>query len=211
MAYPAPGARFQWRGGAGELASDQGDHAELDEIELDGGTPEWERRLTRREKLLRGGSAVLVVAVVAYLLLGGPAATVALLRALAPRPPEAVAAPAPPTVIAHLRANAGVPPGAANNPTLKVAPANGSSGAAYACWLEPRRVNSGASTRPLRVASLAGGQSNWQSLVPPVAGAASCALAVDHARADTLLLAAARVSASTNATSCAPPDLYLGS
>jgi hypothetical protein len=212
MADLAPGARFRRRGvyePADRDARDQGDEGEPDEIEFEGGTPDWERRLTRREKLVRGGSAALIVAVVAYLLLGGPAATAALLRALAPRPPEAVAAPAPPTVAAHLRANAGVPPNAANNPTLKLAPANGPSGAAYACWLDPRRVNSGASTRPLRVASLAGGQSEWQTLAPPVAGAASCALAVDPTRADTLLLAAGRVSGTANATTCPLPDLYL--
>jgi hypothetical protein len=213
MAYPAPGARFQWRGGADESAArhacDQDDEGEPDEIEFEGGTPDWERRLTRREKLARGGSAALVVAVVAYLLLGGPTATVALLRALAPRPPEAVAAPAPPTVIAHPRANAGVPPGAANNPTIKIVPANGPAGAAYACWLDPRRINSRTSGRPLRVAFAASGQSSWHSLAPPVAGAASCALAVDLVHADTLLLAAGRVSVTANATTCPLPDLYL--
>ena len=218
MADLAAGARFP-RGHTFEPAAgdacEQDDHGaygaygEPDEIEFEGGTPDWERRLTRREKLVRGGSATLVVAVVAYLLLGGPATTAALLRTLAPRPPEAVAAPAPPAVIAHLRANAGVPPGAANNPTLKVAPANGPTGAAYACWLDPRRSGSGASARPLRIASLAGGQSDWQSLAPPVAGAASCALTVDPARADTLLLAAGHVSVTANATTCPLPDLYL--
>ena len=130
MAYPAPGARFQWRGGADESAArhacDQDDEGEPDEIEFEGGTPDWERRLTRREKLARGGSAALVVAVVAYLLLGGPTATVALLRALAPRPPEAVAAPAPPTVIAHPRANAGVPPSNSIS--------SGSLSSPYALW-----------------------------------------------------------------------------
>jgi hypothetical protein len=215
MADLAPGARLRRRGVYEPAArdareqGDYGDYGEPDEIEFEGGAPDWERRLTRREKLVRGGSAALVVAVVAYLLLGGPAATLALLRALAPRPPEAVAAPAPPTVAAHRSANAGVPPSAANNPTLKLAPANGPSGAAYACWLDPRRAGSGASTRPLRVASLADGQSDWQALAPPVAGAASCALAVDPTRADTLLLAAGRVSVTASATICPLPDLYL--
>lgn len=209
MADLAPAARLQQHGDY-ESAGDQGDSIAPDDLEFEGGTPSWERRLTRREKLARGGSATLLVAVVAYLLLGGPAATVALLRAFMPRPPAVAAAPAAPTVAARRRATVGMPPGAANTPTIKVAPTNGPSGAAYACWLEPRHSDSVASTRPLRTAYFAGGQNTWQSLAPPVAGATSCTLTIDPVRADTLLLAAGHVGASANATSCPLPDLYLG-
>ena len=173
---------------------------------VESGAPSFAQRLTRQQKLLRGGVALLAVLAAAFFLLGGPDATTSLVDRLHQR--IVAAAPIP---LAHVSRLAAVrlPPGSATIATLRISPAAGGTGSAYACWVSPGVVVNGIELGVLHLAALDGGSLSWRVLTPPEASAARCAVAADTVTPGQALLS---IYAQTGASAaCTLPSLYFTS
>lgn len=181
------------------------DDGDEQDFVVESGVPSFTRLLTRRQKLLRGGVALLVVVVTAFVLLGGPDATASLVGSL--RQPVVVAAQVPMARVGALAAIR-LPPGSATYATLQLSPAAGSAGGAYACWVAPGTgVGAGGiDLGALHVTVLDDGAEPWRAVSPPAALAAHCTVVADAANPRQALLA---VYARTGVNAaCALPDLY---
>src|SRR5579859_142347 len=98
------------------------------------GATGWERRLTARQKLMRGLLATLVVALALFSLLNGPLAVRGAFRAL----DAALHPPLPtPTISASDYTLEQLPPTAQHLPRIALAPLVSASGTAFACWVNP--------------------------------------------------------------------------
>lgn len=183
---------------------DDGDDQDVQNFVVESGTPSFARSLTRRQKMLRGGIALLVVVATAFFLLGGPGATASLVESLHQR--VAVAAPIPLARVEQLAA-VRLPPGSATIATLRVSPAAGGIGAAYACWVSPRAVVNDVEVGRLHVAALGGAAQSWRDVTPPVASAVRCAITADSVSPRTAILSVYTHTGSGAA--CTLPTLYL--
>lgn len=175
-----------------------------DELEfiVEGGIPSFTQRLTRRQKLVRGGVAVLVVVSAAFFLLGGPAATTSLIASLHE---SAAAAPVPMARVDPI-SSVRLPPGSVTIATLQVSPAAGSAGGAYACWVTPSVAATGSATGTLHVTSLAADSQPWRPLDPPVAKAVRCGIEADAVNPQQALMSVYTQFGSS--ATCSLPDLY---
>lgn len=192
-------------GGEAQAALPWDDNSDDDEegFFVESGVPSFGRLLTRRQKLLRGGVALLVVVMAAFVLLGGPDATVSLLGTL--RQPVVAAAQVPLARVPELAA-VRLPPGAATFATLQVSPAAGGAGGAYACWVTPGVAVDGIDLGTLHVTALDNGAVPWRPLTPPAAAAARCRVVADTANPGQALLAVYARTDSSGA--CGLPDVY---
>jgi hypothetical protein len=172
-------------------------------VALGGGS--WERRLTRREKMVRAGSVVAVVLVVALALIGGPGAVLASLgnaaRALNPAPVAQAAAPPVSNVL-----DVPVPANTAQNPQVSLRPVNGPETLAYACWVDEPASAYGERAATLHVAVYAVASHNWTLLTSPVAQSAGCTVITDMTAPARVVLALSRLVGAGGP--CRLPDLY---
>lgn len=174
------------------------------EFVVESGAPSFTLRLTRRQKLLRGGVALLVVVAAAFVLLGGPSATASLLDS--PHQPVAAAARIPMAHVGQLAAIS-LPPGSATIPTLHIGPAAGGPGAAYACWTSPVVGVGGVTAGILHVTALTAGSLRWRAVSPPVTHATRCDIVADAVKPQAALLSV--LTRPGDGAVCLLPDLYL--
>lgn len=173
---------------------------------LESGGRAFDQRLPMRQKLVRGGLAGVVVVFAAFFMLGGPDAAGAFMRTLR-QPPvgQLYAAHSLHSPLAVLPA-----PGArATTPDVRISPAAGNRGDAYACWAERSPATNGATHTDgaLHFAVLTTIKAQWKQLKPPVAAGTRCTLAADTLREAWLTLATYVSTPSENA--CALPELFL--
>lgn len=167
----------------------------------------WERRLSLRGKLWRGGLASLVVALVVFALLGGPAAALHALHAL--RQPSHVAVVLGPPTFSDAPFQWTPPPiGGAHVLTLAVTPSNAAAWASFACWLQrPFPTAQGIGARQLFLAYHANARNNlWTPLPTPNANPSACAVYADATNSRGLLLDLG--SAPTETNPCALTTLF---
>lgn len=187
--------------------ADDTDDADGDSFTLESDNGPIGQRLTRRQKALRGGLASLVVFVTAFFILGGPAAAEAFVRGLNPPRPLTYSE-------SHNRRSelAVLPaPGEKETPAdVRISPAAGNRGDAYACWAgadSSGEASNANATTALHVAVLPDVSAMWKELQPPVASATYCAVTADTARESWLALA---VYGNTKVNNqCGLPDLFL--
>jgi hypothetical protein len=164
-------------------------------------------RLTRRQKLMRGVGGLLALVVIGFLLLGGPANTLALLSSL--RQPQLALAALPPTLHLSQPRFLSLPPGMTSPSSLRVSPA---SGDLYACWTQPDPATrpGGIPSSTLHLAVLHGSTSDWTAVRPPLARVDSCLLVPDTASPASVLLSVYGTApkAADASTVCALPTLY---
>ncbi|HKT38990.1 MAG TPA: hypothetical protein VJR48_11515, partial [Ktedonobacterales bacterium] len=142
------------------------------------GIPSWERRLTPRGKLRRGSLVVASLIALALVLLGGPATVARLL--MQPVPEVSRLSAAPPGNLGWQHFDA--PGSAAANPQIRIAPANGPSALAYACWINLPRRALGVQAGPLQLAlyNPATSVANpWNDLRGPALDAFGCDIRSD--------------------------------
>lgn len=165
---------------------------------LEGGEHIFDRRLTQRQKLVRGGLVCVIVLLTAFFVLGGPDAVGAFVQSVGqPHVGRLYAAHPLHSPLAELPA-----PGAgATAPDLRISPAAGNRGDAYACWVGQGTLGT------LHTAVLAGINAQWAQLKPPTATGLRCTLAADSVRESWVALAVYTPSATDNA--CALPLLFL--
>lgn len=163
----------------------------------------WERRLTTKDKLRRGGLALAAVVVLAYVLLGGPAATIALLHGRATsqstKPP-----PKPSASVGGVRLK--LPPGSFGLPSISISPVNGSEGTAYACWISHPTFE----TDPdgaLHVGQYVPSTDIWDTRAPPVARARVCSMQSDSDDARGVVLSV--WNGTSPADGCHLPSLFV--
>jgi hypothetical protein len=197
---------------SGELPPWRSDGEEADvadgELSLENSVLNIERRLTRQQKLRRGGLAVVVVFVAAFFLLGGPSAGLSWLATLR----TSVSQPAPslgtPEKLSNILPSSFVlPPGVENTLTLKLAPANGPDGYVYSCWIDPQ-ANSDNIVHSLHVGVYNRAASVWVEPVAPVRIASICAIVPDREREASVLLAVWPVDLPSPANFCVLPQLF---
>ncbi|MFI5275043.1 MAG: hypothetical protein ACHQ4H_18590, partial [Ktedonobacterales bacterium] len=175
-------------------------------IPLGGGS--WERRLTRREKVLRGAGSVAVVLVITLVLLGGPGSVLAYLanvtRGINPAlVARAAASPASNALDVPMPANI------AENPRVSLSPVNGPTALAYACWVDEPPNELGERVAALHVADYAVATHNWTLLAQPVAASAGCAIVTDMTVPERVVVALTRAADAGSADgACQLPDLY---
>jgi hypothetical protein len=148
-------------------------------------TASWERRLTPRQKLARGGIATLAVALALFALLNGPDLARSALSALdtALNPPQAT-----PSIAAADYALQRLPPPAQHLGRIALAPSRSRAGVAFACWVNPFR-QAPSDQRGLaavyRTTDLA---SDWTRLPLPSMAARDCDVVTDSAGGDGALV-----------------------
>ncbi|MEO7000787.1 MAG: hypothetical protein ABI068_03205 [Ktedonobacterales bacterium] len=181
------------------------------ESDVEGERTLWGRRLTRRSRLWRAGAGVAIVLLVAYVLVGGPAATMAALTAAwASHAPAAQAAAQPAFAGASYNPML-LPPGSIGASALHVAPAPSAGAIAYTCWIAPRTTHPDGSPSPnggpLHLYSTTSLGDTWQPLTLPRPTSPDCALVVDGAnpRGVALLLGANLLTD----VSCTLPTVYV--
>ncbi|HLJ81680.1 MAG TPA: hypothetical protein VKT52_09355 [Ktedonobacterales bacterium] len=171
---------------------------------LEGGGRPFDQPLSPRQKLARGGLACALVVLTAFFVLGGPTAAEAFVQGL--RHPDAVALSSVRTAPSSL-AFLDPPSATAATPSLRISPAAGNRGDAYACWTDFR------SPRAVHFAVLPNSRSRWTQLPAPSASGARCTLAADTLRETWVALAVyAPVSSNTATTpnsACALPQLFM--
>ncbi|WIG57590.1 MAG: hypothetical protein OJF49_000335 [Ktedonobacterales bacterium] len=183
----------------------EGDAGDDDDLVWDTGIPSWERRLTPRGKLRRGAFAVASLIALAVVLLGGPATVARLLTQSAPAVSRLSAAPPGNLGWQHFDA----PASAAANPQIRIAPANGPSALAYACWINLPRRALGVQVGPLQLAlyNPATSVANpWSDLRGPAPNAFGCDIRSDTVIEDSAILVVKNIS--INSDTCPPPALY---
>ncbi len=165
----------------------------------------WERRLTRREKTIRGAVSAAVALAIVVVLLGGPGSVLASLASIAETvAPAPVAQAAGPFTSGVL--DVPVPSITAVNPQISLSPVNGPNAAAYACWVDESPNQLGVHVAALHVALYAVDPHNWTLLAPPIAHAAGCTAVTDMTDANRVVLVLNRPAVGD--ASCALPDLF---
>lgn len=169
--------------------------------------PPWAPRRGRRERLLRSGLVTLLVVVIAFMLLGGPAATASLVTRLHR---QSLASPATPPTGPLLRvrpwATLPVPSLVTSESTLHVSPSGDGAVAAYTCWADDIP-----SANTLHIALLPQHSSHWRALASPMPRASECRATADTLDGSGLLLAITPLAPpqSLNTSRCEAPILYL--
>ncbi|MGO8949188.1 MAG: hypothetical protein ACLQUY_16385 [Ktedonobacterales bacterium] len=175
-------------------ACEDEDLEDADGFSIEAGSPSFERRLSRREKVRRGGLGVLVVLVTAFFLLGGPSSALSWLGSLRASvnnstPSSGTPSISAPAILGNVLATEVMPPpGASNNLTLKLEPANGPDGYIYSCWSDQQAEKAGLSNR-LHVGLYTRVSGDWTELTAPASAAANCAIVPDREREFGVLLA----------------------
>ncbi|MGH2515943.1 MAG: hypothetical protein ACRDHP_09845, partial [Ktedonobacterales bacterium] len=187
-------------------AGDDDDDGDDGGFVLEGGGNVFGQRLTRRQKIARGGLASIVVFVTAFFILGGPGAAGAFVRGLHP-----------PQILTYAdshsrRSELAMLPAPAEKATpadVRISPAAGDRGDAYACWAGGGLYSDASAVTPdtLHVADLPDITAQWQELTPPLATATYCAVTADTLRESWLALAVYGNTAPNNP--CALPSLFL--
>lgn len=168
----------------------------------------WERRLSRREKALRGGGMVALVGLLLYLLLGGPAATIVAVKSAGDTLNARLHPPKPQPTLADSGYTAvRPPPGAFNLSSISIAPVMGAGAAAWACWASPYIPGAAAHawTAHAYYTADAGGQ--WRALALPTSGAMDCQMTADGDHSPGALAVLSQGLAPDG--SCIAPFLYL--
>jgi hypothetical protein len=198
---------------SGEVPPWRGDGLEEDfpdsELSLENSVLNVERRLTRPQKLRRGGLVVVVVFAAAFFLLGGPSAGfswLASLRTPVSQPVPSLSAPEKLSIISP--SSLALPPGVQNTLTLKLAPANGPDGYVYSCWTD-QQASSDNIVHSFHVGVYSQTKGVWvESNAPPVSMASTCAIVPDREREASVLLAVWPVDLLSPATFCVLPQLF---
>ena len=192
---------------------DRGD--EGDELaETYEGRAAWAFSLTRREKVRRGGFSALLIAAVAFVVLGGPGALFtglsgAMRTTSAPwsalrQTAANIQPPARPTLpLAQVR----LPPGTARTSSLRVSPLNTATGGANACWISSDAQARGGGIGALHFATLKSTTGQWVAHPPPARNANSCYIASDTTDPNRVLFALWQTEAA--AANCGLPALYV--
>lgn len=181
------------------------DDAGEDSFTLEGSDRPFDRRLTARQKVVRGGLACVAIVVTAFFVMGGPTAAVAFVQTLFPQRIATLYAAhrldSPLTVLP-------APAARQTSPDLRISPAAGNRGDAYACWADDGGSSKDGTPADgaLHTAVLSDIKAAWTVLKPPDATAMRCSLAADTLR-ETWVALTVYTSASSNA--CALPDLFL--
>ncbi|HEU0026047.1 MAG TPA: hypothetical protein VFQ25_02945 [Ktedonobacterales bacterium] len=149
------------------------------------GAPTWERRLTPRQKLTRGGIAMLAVALALLALLNGTEVARSALSALdtALNPPQ----PAP-SIAAAEYALQRLPPPAQHLGRIALAPSLSQSGAAYACWVNTFRQAPSDQRGVASVYRTTDLATTWTRLSIPPTEARDCDVVTDSAGSDGALV-----------------------
>jgi hypothetical protein len=198
-------------GGSGEtLAPDDLDDDEPDFILEDDGTvvemaPAARRpRMPAIQRLRRSTLAAALAIVAAVIALGGPGSVATLLRPLStvPQAHEAVQPLNEPQSWSAIDA----PAAAGDTPGVRIVPASGAAGMAYACWVNVPRPQLELASGPLKLAILDLPQHQWHSIAPPTAHAVRCDFTADAVDPQSALLILWQVSAYD--ASCQLPELY---
>ncbi len=170
----------------------------------------WERRLTLRQKLARGGAITLLVSLTLYLLLGGPANTVATLGRVGGAIYARLHPPKPqPTLAERGYTSIKSPPGAYNLPEISIAPAIGQANAAWACWSSPFAQNAPRGAWTAMAYYTANSGVKWNPLALPEPAAQDCSISADSERSASALFILSQGLAADG--SCIAPLLYLTS
>jgi hypothetical protein len=189
-----------------------GDGEEADfadsELSIENSALNIERRLTRQQKLWRGGLVVLVVLVAAFFLLGGLSAGFSWLATLRTSVSQPVPSLNAPKKLSNISPSSFVlPPGVQNTLTLKLAPANGPDGYVYSCWID-QQVNSENIVHSFHVGVYSRAARAWVEPSPPVSIASTCAIVPDREHEASVLLAVWPVNILSPANSCVLPQLF---
>lgn len=166
----------------------------------------FDRRLSVRQKLTRAGLALAVVSITSFFVLGGPDAARTFLQSF--QSEQAIAA-----VAAHpLRTRVELlpPPGEAQTaPTMRISPAAGNRGDAYACWADPGPTGADGIVKAglLHTARLGSDRASWVVLKPPMGIGTRCILVADSVREAWLVIGVYTIS-SAGAT-CVLPRLFM--
>ena len=173
----------------------------------------WAFSLSRGEKLRRGGRAALLVAAVAFLLLGGPGALFSALSGSMPFTHVRWASLPAPRIVSHSAQPAlslgevRLPPGTARTSSLHVSPSNTPNGSAYACWVNSDAQAHGAGVGALHFATLSNPSAQWLAHAPPERDGNSCYVAADSTAPNRVLFALWQ--SADAAVNCTLPALYV--
>jgi hypothetical protein len=197
---------------SGELPPWRGDGEEADvadgEISLENSVLNIERRLTRQQKLRRGGLVVVVVFVAAFCLLGGPSAGFSWLATLRTSMSQPVPSLSTPEKLSNISPSSLVlPPGVQNTLTLKLAPANGPDGYVYSCWVN-LQASSDNIVHSFHVGVYSRAASVWVEPIAPVRIASTCAVVSDREREASVMLAVWPVDILSPPNLCVLPQLF---
>ncbi len=186
---------------------DAKDWGDADEFILETGHSTIDLRLTRRQKLRRGGLGILAVAVAAFVLLGGLSSSLSWLGSLRPSARRSGPSVATPVLLGNAYTTQFPPPaGIYNNLTLKLEPANGPDGYVYSCW-SGQQSEYQADDYHLHVQIYTKASRAWTALVAPLTTASSCAMVTDREREAGVLLAVWPVTITTSSV-CVLPQLF---
>lgn len=168
----------------------------------------WQRALSLRQRVVRGGMISLLVVLALFLLLGGPSATVgaihragaALNARLHPPKPQATLADQGYKTIKS-------PPGGYNLPEMSIAPITGQADAAWTCWAtlfsQPGKPN----VWTAHAFYTASGGARWSTLALPTTIAQTCTVIADGESSNAALILLGQGLAPDG--SCIAPYLYL--
>jgi hypothetical protein len=193
-----------WRG---NVDGEDGDW-EDSELSLENSALNVERRLTRQQKLQRGGLGLLVVLVAAFFLLGGPSIGISWLGTLRTSVSQSAPSLSTPEKLSNVSSSEfTLPQGVQNTLTLKLAPANGPDSYVYACWID-QQENSEMITHSFHVGIHTHGTSGWMEPPAPVSTASTCAIVADRERETGVVLAVWPVDFLSPANFCVLPQLF---
>lgn len=180
---------------------------------VESGHASFDQRLTPRGKLVRTSAIVGLVLTTLFVLLGGPAAAARLLHHSGPLRAGPLVASVHPLIGVTQIDGVTLPTDTQANATLDIAPVNGATGGAYACWLAPD-VRGNSSGGALHAAALAGNSRVWQTLRLPRERGVRCVIIPDISTSGSVLVAVwniAAASATASTALCALPHLYQSS
>ncbi len=167
-----------------------------------------ERNLTARQKVLRAGSITLLIGLTLFLLLNGPAVSVATLRSAGEALNTRLHPPKPqPTLAESGYIAVKSPPGAYNLSQISLAPMAGQPGAAWACWATPFSLQGQRGAWSARAYVTTSGGAHWNPLSLPQSAAVDCNALADSEQPASALFVLSQGLAPDG--SCIAPFLYL--
>ena len=172
------------------------------------GSAGLERTLSLRQKALRAGSMALLIGLTLYLLLNGPALTLAALHNAGAtldarlHPPKLQ-----PTLAERGYQAVKSPPFAYNLSQISIAPVAGSASTAWACWASPFANQGTRGVWSAMAYRTADGGESWRQLTLPQTSALGCKTLADPERPASALIVLAQGLAPDG--SCIAPFIYL--
>lgn len=173
----------------------------------------WRGALSLRQKALRTGGILLLLAATLLALLGGPSAAIAAVRSAGATLDARLHPPQPqPTLPRHDSTAIKSPPGSYNLPTMSLAPAVAPAGAAWTCWTTPYPPHSGSEVWTAHAFYTSDSGAAWRSLTLPQTLAQGCSVIADGETAGSALFNLVQpYSYNTYNGGCPAPTLYLTS